>query len=257
METKQKKTNSAKKPAVKKTPMKKVASKKVKVAVSTSDLKVPVYTIAGKEAGIVNLPVDIFGARWNSDLVNQVVVSMQANARTPVAHAKDRAEVSGGGKKPWRQKGTGRARHGSNRSPIWVGGGVTHGPTSLRDFSKQINKKMRTVALFSALSKKLGDGQVVFLDEVTMAEPKTVEAKRIVATLNKIRSSKTLGDRKTNAFFVAMPTPSATVKKSFRNLGNVEVEDIRNINVVDVLKYNTVVFVNPDESIKSLLAKHA
>jgi large subunit ribosomal protein L4 len=250
METKQKKTNTAKKPAVKK-----VASKKV--APSTTDLKAPVYTTLGKEAGTVNLPADIFGARWNSDLVNQVVVSMQANARTPVAHAKDRAEVSGGGKKPWRQKGTGRARHGSNRSPIWVGGGVTHGPKNLRNFSKQINKKMKTVALFSVLSKKLEDGQIVFLDEVTMAEPKTALAKKIVLALNKIRGSKTLGGRKTNAFFVAMPTPAVTIKKSFQNLGNVEVEDIRNINVVDVLKYNTVVFVNPDESIKSLLAKHA
>src|SRR5580704_11914592 len=104
-------------------------------------MEAPIYNSQGKKAGSVNLPESVFDVKWNHSLMHQVVTSMQANARTPVAHVKDRGAVRGGGKKPWRQKGTGRARHGSIRSPIWKGGGVTHGPIKDKNYSRAIPKR--------------------------------------------------------------------------------------------------------------------
>ena len=122
-----------------------------------------VYNKEGKEAGKVTLPESVFNVAWNGDLVHQVVVAMQANARIPWAHTKDRSEVSGTGKKPWKQKGTGNARHGSRRSPIWRTGGVAHGPRNEKSYKQKINKKMRAKALFSVLSKKVEEGEVLFV----------------------------------------------------------------------------------------------
>ncbi len=110
-------------------------------------MEAPIYNTQGKKSGTLTLPENVFDVAWNDSLMHQVVTSMQANARVSIAHVKDRGEVSGGGKKPWRQKGTGRARHGSIRSPIWKGGGVTHGPTKNKDYSRKIPKKMRAKAL--------------------------------------------------------------------------------------------------------------
>src|SRR6185295_18159161 len=110
---------------------------------------------------------------WKSDLVHQVTTAMQANLRQNRAHTKDRSEVSGGGKKPWNQKGTGQARHGSSRSPIWRHGGITFGPRSTRDYSEKINRKMRIGALLSVLSQKAKDGEIVFIDKFTFSTPKT------------------------------------------------------------------------------------
>src|SRR3989338_10320201 len=103
-----------------------------------------IYNQKGKESGKISLPEAVFGLKWNADLVHQVVVSMESSARTPVAHAKNRGDVRGGGKKPWRQKGTGRARHVSIRSPIWVGGGVAHGPRSEKNYARKINRKQKS-----------------------------------------------------------------------------------------------------------------
>ena len=116
-------------------------------------MKINIYNLKKEKAGEIELSDRIFGVKWNADLVHQALNTQLANRRQPWAHAKDRAEVSGGGKKPWKQKGTGRARHGSIRSPLWIGGGATFGPSKERNFAKKINIKMKRLAIFSVLSR--------------------------------------------------------------------------------------------------------
>ena len=134
------------------------------------------YTLTSADpTGTVTLPNGVFDVEWKPALVKQVLVAQQANARSPWAHAKNRGEVAGSGKKPWQQKGTGRARHGSRRSPIWVGGGASHGPRNERDYSQKVNTKMRQTAIKSILSKRLAENEVKFVSDFTMTEPKTKE----------------------------------------------------------------------------------
>ena len=121
--------------------MKKVGTKEKKALPELDAAKV--YNQSGKEVGEIKLPANVFGLSWNADLVHQVITSMLSDSRVIYAHTKTRGQVSGGGKKPWQQKGTGRARHGSIRSPLWVGGGVTHGPRNDKDYSRKVNKKMK------------------------------------------------------------------------------------------------------------------
>lgn len=206
-----------------------------------------VYNQKGKEIGSVSVSDTVFGAPWNADLVHQVVVSMQANARPTVAHTKTRGEIRGGGKKPWAQKGTGRARHGSSRSPIWRGGGITFGPRAERDYSVKINKKMRTKALYSALSKKFKDEEIVFVDALKLAEMKTKNAKEVMDTLFAKSSQK-----RKNAILIALPERDIALEKSFRNFGNVLVTEARNLNPVDVLNYRVTAIVNPETAVKIL-----
>src|ERR1700735_5511988 len=145
-----------------------------------------VYNLQNEKVGTMELPADIFGARWNAALVKQVIDAQLANRRSPWAHTKTRGEVSGGGKKPWRQKGTGRARHGSTRSPLWVGGGVAHGPRNDKNFSRKINKKMKAKALYTILSRKMKDGEVLFVDSFTFKAPKTKEALSVLKNLSTV-----------------------------------------------------------------------
>lgn len=214
-----------------------------------------VYSQKGKETGKAKLPESVFGVSWNADLVHQAVVSMQANARVSIAHTKDRSEVRGGGKKPWRQKGTGRARHGSRRSPIWVGGGVTHGPTKDRDHSKKINKKMKAKALYTVLSKKLIDQEILFVDSIEIADPKAKDAKDILIALSKVKGYEGVVTKKRNSALILIPKNDLIIKKSFGNFGNVEVDETRNLNVLDVLTYKYVVIVDPKKSIESIEGK--
>ena len=144
-----------------------------------------IYNQKGAEAGKIKLPEKVFKAKWRADLVHQVVEGMRSNKRAGTADTKDRGEVRGGGKKPWKQKGTGRARHGSTRSPIWVGGGVTHGPLAEKNYKRKITKSMRAQALFSVLSKKYKDGEIIFVDSLEMKEMKTKDAILVVKALGK------------------------------------------------------------------------
>lgn len=212
-------------------------------------MKTDIYTIEGKKAGQIDLPENVFGLKWNNALMYQVVTTMEANARTPVAHTKDRGDVRGGGKKPWQQKGTGRARHGSIRSPIWKGGGVAHGPRKEKIYAREIPKKMRAKALYMALSKKLADGQVLFVDQLGFDKPKTAAAAKSLKTLSGIKGFEKLTYKK-NAALIATAAKSDAAEKSFRNIGSVELKEIVNLNPVNVLKYKYLIIENPAEAIK-------
>lgn len=214
-----------------------------------------VYNSKGKETGKYSLPAEIFGLSWNADLVHQVIQSMQSSIRKTVAHTKTRGEVRGGGKKPWQQKGTGRARHGSTRSPIWVGGGVTHGPRNDKNFDRKVNAKMKAKALYTILSRKMKEGEVIFMDSLALTQPKTKEAKEILGSLGKVENFKRLTTKKTNAILVAMDKKDDAVEKGFRNFGNVKVDEARNLNPLELSTYKYVMFVNPSESVKAISGK--
>lgn len=238
--------------AEEKTTTKKTVAKKALAKKAPAKLSASVYDAKGKEARKIDLPVELFGARFNESLVHQVVVSMESNARTPIAHTKGRGDVRGGGRKPWKQKGTGRARHGSRRSPIWVGGGVTHGPTNERDYSKKINKKMRNAALASVLSAKLADGEVLFVDMPDFTEPKTSAAKEALQGFGAVKGFESLKDRKNNAALISLPERNENAEKSFRNMGNVALVETRNLNPVALLQYRYVIIANPEASLDAL-----
>lgn len=208
-----------------------------------------IYNIQGKETGKISLPENIFGLPWNADLVHQVVTSMQANARTPIAHTKDRGEVRGGGKKPWKQKGTGRARHGSIRSPIWKGGGITHGPRNEKIYAKKINQQARQKALLVVLSRKYKDGEVIFVDRLEMSEPKAKIAKGIMSGLASQFSGLT---KKKNAALIALASAHKPTQKSFANFGNVEVTEVRNLNPVLVMGSKYLVIADPQAAFETL-----
>jgi len=218
-------------------------------------METEVYNQKGKSVGKLNLPENIFGLAWNGDLVHQVVTAMQANSRTPIAHAKTRGEVRGGGKKPWRQKGTGRARHGSTRSPIWVGGGVAHGPRNDKSYKQKINKKMKAKALFTVLSEKIRRGQVLFLEEISLKNIKTKDANEIVKDLSKISGFEKLATAKKPSVYITCPAKSENIKKSFANIKAVEVDEIKNINPVDLLNFRYLIISQPKESIAFLGGK--
>ena len=209
-----------------------------------------IYNQKGKESGKISLPEAVFGLKWNADLVHQVVVSMESSARTPVAHAKNRGDVRGGGKKPWKQKGTGRARHGSIRSPLWRHGGVTHGPTNLKNFDRKINKKMKAKALYTILSKKFKDNQVVFVDKIEFSSIKTKFAKEVMYSLFDKASKK-----KNNAILLTIPKKDKNVEKSFSNFGNLKVDEIRNISPIDLMKYKYVAIVDPEKGLPQISNK--
>lgn len=222
---------------------------------NTIALEASVWNAEGKKAGSVSLPAELFGASWNADLVHQVVVGMQANARPTTAHTKFRGEVSGGGKKPWKQKGTGRARHGSTRSPIWRGGGVTHGPRAEKDYSVKINRKMRVAALASVLSKKYQDGEVLFVDSFATTAPKTKDAKAMLVAIAKGAGTPELATKRKNAAVLAFAKKDSTSEKSFRNIGSLTLEEVRNLNPVDLVTKKFLVIENPTEALPVLTAR--
>lgn len=215
-------------------------------------LSAKIYNQKGAESGTIDLPAKVFAAKWRSDLVHQVVEGMRSNKRAGTADTKDRGEVRGGGKKPWKQKGTGRARHGSTRSPIWVGGGVTHGPLSAKNYKRKISKSMRAQALFSVLSKKMKDGEILFVDSLSMSAIKTKGAVDVVKNLAKASGWKTVSTSKKPRVLTALFERNANAEKSFRNIPSLEMIFLKNLNPLDVLNHKYLLIENPEESIKFL-----
>lgn len=219
-------------------------------------MEAKIYNQEGQSEGTIDLPETIFNAPWNPDLVHQVTVGMAANARSGLAHTKNRGEVSGGGKKPWRQKGTGRARHGSSRSPIWRKGGVTHGPRNDRIYTQKINKKMKTKALWTILSAKLRDGEILFLKDLKLAASKTRAAQTIMKTLSGLpgfeRLAYSAAGRRT---IVALPARDEIIARSFRNLPTAIVAETRNLNPLELLRRKHLIIVDPAKSLPALSRK--
>ncbi len=209
-----------------------------------------VYNQKGQESGKIILSKEIFDLPWNADLVHQVVVSMTSSMRHTIANTKTRGEVSGGGKKPWQQKGTGRARHGSTRSPIWVGGGIAHGPRKEKIYDRKVNKKAKAKALHVILSQKFRDGEILFIDSLSFNTPKAKDAKATLLSLSKIKGFEKLATKPKNAAIIAIDKKYPALTKSFKNFGNVDVEELRTINPVSILNHKYIVIANPAESLK-------
>jgi large subunit ribosomal protein L4 len=189
---------------------------------------VSVYNIEGKEVGTIDLNDAVFGVEVNEHLVHMAVVSQLANKRQGTQKAKTRAEVSGGGRKPWRQKGTGHARQGSTRAPQWTGGGVVFAPVP-RDYSFKMNKKEKKVALKSALTSRVEEKKFIVVDEIKFDEIKTKKFADILKNLDVSKALVVLEDGNTN------------VELSARNISDVKTARTNTINVYDILKYNTVI----------------
>jgi len=214
-------------------------------------MQAKIYNQKGTEAGTIDLPEKVFVAKWRSDLVHQVVEGMRSNKRAGTADTKDRGEVRGGGRKPWKQKGTGRARHGSSRSPIWVGGGVTHGPLAEKNYKRKISKKMRAQALFSVLSKKLRDNEILFVDSLEMPKINTKAGVLVMNNLAKTGNLKNIKTKKPK-ILVVLYGRSEKTEKSFRNIPALEIAFLKNLNPLEVLNYKYLLIENPVESVKFL-----
>jgi large subunit ribosomal protein L4 len=219
-------------------------------------MKAPLYDLAGKKVGDYELPESVFGLTWNADLVHQTTMAMESSARAPIAHAKTRGEVRGGGRKPWKQKGTGRARHGSTRSPIWVGGGKAHGPQSTKNYARKVNRRAAAKALAVVLSQKMRDGELVLVDALSIKAPKSADAKKALVALAKGSGVAKLGARK-NAALIAVGAKSVALEQSFRNFGNVSIAEARSLNPVDALRAKVIVIENPEAAIAAIVSRLA
>ncbi|NCO80249.1 50S ribosomal protein L4 [bacterium] len=201
-------------------------------------MKYTVYNQEGKEVGTTLLPKEIFDVKISPDLVHQVVVSQMANRRKVIAHTKTRAEVRGGGRKPWRQKGTGRARVGSIRSPLWKGGGVIFGPRKERVFKKEIPKKMKRLALFMVLSGKIKNNLLILLDKLKIEKPKTKEMTEILKKL----------PCKNESSLIALPELNKNLILAARNIPDIETIQAKDLNALDLLSFKYLIM--PKEAIK-------
>lgn len=212
-------------------------------------LKIKVYNQSAAAVKDLELADKIFGVEANNELLHQAVVSQMANARQVLAHTKGRSEVRGGGKKPWKQKGTGRARSGSSRSPIWIGGGVTFGPTKDRNFKKKINQKMKQKALFMAFSDKLATNSLVVVDSLEFQEYRTKKFNEMLTALEK----KVLNNDRRDILVVNEAANEKT-KYSGRNLQGVKIINLENINLVDLLNYKNLLL--SENAIKTLTDRY-
>ncbi len=195
-------------------------------------MEVKIVNMNGKKVDAVELPAEIFEAAVNVDLMHQAYVRQMANARLGTHKTKSRGEVSGGGKRPWRQKGTGRARHGSTRSPVWVGGGKAHTPRP-RSYESKMPRKMRQAALRSALSAKAADEEIVVVDELKLKEPKT---KLMMKALGKLA-----GDGSALIVIPEASESNETIVLSARNLPNAKTLKVNYLNIRDLLSYDKLI----------------
>ncbi len=202
-------------------------------------MKADLYNMEGKKEGEISLPEEVFGLEVNEDLIYQVARAQMSNRRQNTAHTKDRSEVRGGGRKPWRQKGTGRARHGSRRSPIWKGGGVTFGPRNERNYKKKINKKAKRKALFMVLSAKTKENLALFLSDLKVKEPKTKEMKGFL--------EKMPCDKRT---LIVLPEIDRNAILATRNMEDVGTIQAKDLNVLDILSYKWIIL--PKKSVETI-----
>ncbi len=200
-------------------------------------MKADLYNMKGEKTGDVTLPTSIFGVEVNSDLIYQVMRVQTLSRRQNTADTKDRSEVRGGGKKPWRQKGTGRARHGSRRSPIWKGGGVTFGPTNERNYKKKINKKVKRAAVSMVLSAKKEKNFIFFVSDLEIKEPKTKAMREFLK--NTFCKKGTL---------LVLPKIDRNLILSTRNIEGVDTIQAKDINALDLLSYKYLII--PKDSVK-------
>ncbi len=200
--------------------------------------KVNVYNILGEQVGEMELSDNVFGVEINHDALYHVIKNHLANRRQGTQSAKTRAEVRGGGRKPWRQKGTGRARQGSIRSPQWTGGGIVFAPKP-RDYSYKVPKKVRRLAIKSALSSKVLDNKIIVLDQLNLEEPKTKEMAKI---LENIKASKKA--------LIVIEEKNENVIKSARNIPNVQTTLVNTLNAYDILKYDS--FIITQDAVKKV-----
>lgn len=208
-------------------------------------MKVDLYTQKGEKNGQLELPQELFEVEFNGDLVHQALIRQLANKRAPIAHTKTRGEISGGGRKPFRQKGTGNARQGSTRSPHMRGGGVVFGPRNDRNFSKMMPKKQRRKALACALSEKARDGQVLALESYETSAPKTKEMAALIAKLPIERN-----------VLIVLPEKNLTVQKSAANLANAKTIIASYLNIHDLQKYRTLLlFKDSVDKLKETFVK--
>jgi len=236
-------------------------------------IKVKLYNKKAEEVGDVNLSDKVFGVKLNETLVHQAAVTQMANMRQVLAHTKTRGEVRGGGRKPWRQKGTGRARAGSSRSPIWIGGGVTFGPTKDRNFHRNINKKMSQKAILMVLSDKAQNNNLIAIEDLLVDEYKTKPINEILKNLSgrsdraavkpeekkagaaKTKKAGAVAKRGKRSFLIVNEKKEEKLKYSTRNLSGVKLINLDNINIVDLLAYRDLVLTKA--AIKKLEEKYS
>ncbi len=196
---------------------------------------ISLYNIKGETVGSLELEKSLFDVALNPILVHEAVVAQEANSREAIAHTKTRGEVAGSSKKPWKQKGTGRARHGSTKSPIWIGGGITFGPRNDRNFSLKINKKAKRTALAMVLSEKVASNCFIVVDEFSLPEGKTKELSSILKNLPLEKKAGSLAK-----ILIVLPPEEKTIAKAAKNLKGISTMPTNTLNVVDLLKTEKV-----------------
>lgn len=217
-------------------------------------IKIKVHNQIGEAVGEMNLSDKVFGVETNNEVIRQVVVSAMANQRKVLAHTKTRSNVRGGGKKPWKQKGTGRARAGTIRSPLWVGGGITFGPLKDRNFKMKINKKMNQKAICMALSDRAKNEKLVILNEIKLDEFKTKKFEEIIKKLEigsktpeapaKEAKAKKVKAKKRSVLMI-LDKKNEGIVRSGKNLAGVQIINSGNVNLLDLLKYRELVITEP------------